>query len=74
MPITHTLAGVYVIDSTAARADALATAFMVLGVERGFALAEELGLAVYFVSRDDGKDTFVDRYTSRFEHYLESGE
>jgi thiamine biosynthesis lipoprotein len=73
-PITHTLAGVYVIDSTAARADALATAFMVLGAERGFALAEELGLAVYFVTRDDVNDTFVDRYTSRFEHYLESGD
>lgn len=73
-PITHALAGVYVIDSTAARADALATAFMVLGAERGFDLAEELGLAVYFVTRDDGNDTFVDRYTSRFEHYLESGD
>ncbi len=73
-PISHNLAGVYVIDSSAARADALATAFMVLGAERGFALAEELGLAVYFVTRDDVNDTFVDRYTSRFEHYLESGD
>lgn len=73
-PITHDLAGVYVIDSTAARADALATAFMVMGAERGFALAEDLGLAVYFVTRDDANDSFVDRYTSRFEHYLDSGD
>jgi thiamine biosynthesis lipoprotein len=72
-PITHNLAGVYVIDSTAARADALATAFMVMGAERGFALAEELDLAVYFVTRDEANDSFVDRYTSRFEHYLDSG-
>ncbi len=72
-PISHDLAGVYVIDKTAARADALATAFMVMGTERGFAFAEELDLAVYFVTRDEANDTFVDRYTSRFEHYLDSG-
>jgi len=73
-PVRHNLAGVYVIDSTAARADALATAFMVMGAERAYALAESLDLAVYFVTRDDANDAFEDRYTPRFEHYLHSGD
>ncbi len=47
---------------------------MLMGAERRFALPEDLGLAVYFVTRDDANDIFVDRYTSRFEHYLDSGD
>jgi len=73
-PVSHDLAGVYVIDHTAARADALATAFMVMGAERGFALAEALDLAVYFVTRDEASGAFVDRHTSRFDYYLQPGE
>lgn len=73
-PVAHDLAGVYVIDQTAARADALATAFMVMGAEKGFALAESLDLAVYFITRDESRGVFVDRHTSRFDHYLQSGE
>lgn len=73
-PVTNNLAGVYVIDQTAARADALATAFMVLGAEKGFALAESLDLAVYFITRDETRGAFVDRHTSRFDHYLQPGE
>jgi FAD:protein FMN transferase len=73
-PVTNNLAGVYVIDQTAARADALATAFMVMGAEKGFALAESQGLAVYFITRDEASGAFVDRHTSRFDHYLQSGE
>jgi len=73
-PVSHNLAGVYVIDHTAARADALATAFMVMGAERGFALAESLDLAVYFVTRDEARGVFVDSHTSRFDYYLQSGE
>jgi len=72
-PVTHDLAGVYVIDTTAARADALATAFMVMGAERAFVLAESLGLAAYFITRDESRGVFVDRYTSRFDYYLHSG-
>ena len=73
-PVTNNLAGVYVIDQTAARADALATAFMVMGADRGFALAESLDLAVYFITRDEARGVFVDRHTSRFDHYLQPGE
>ena len=49
MPIDHNLAAVYVIDRSAARADALATAFMVLGYEQGMELAITLEQAVYFI-------------------------
>jgi len=73
-PVSHDLAAVYVIDQTAARADALATAFMVMGADKAFALAESLNLAVYLITRDEARGVFADRYTSRFDHYLQSGE
>ena len=69
-PVTHNLAAVYVIDASAARADALATAFMVLGTQRGFALAQRMGLAAYFISKREGQEGFDDLYTSQFAHYL----
>ena len=49
-------------------------AFMVMGADRGFALAESLDLAVYFITRDEARGVFVDRHTSRFDHYLQPGE
>ena len=69
-PVTHNLAAVYVIDASAARADALATAFMVLGAERGYGLAQRIGLAAYFITKREGREGFDDRYTSQFAHYL----
>lgn len=69
-PVMHNLAAVYVIDATAARADALATAFMVLGTERAFALAQRIGLAAYFITKREGQEGFDDLYTSQFAHYL----
>jgi thiamine biosynthesis lipoprotein len=69
-PVTHNLAAVYVIDASAARADALATAFMVLGTQRAFALAQRVGLAAYFISKREGQEGFDDLYTSQFAHYL----
>lgn len=69
-PVTHNLAAVYVIDSQAARADGLATAFMVMGEEAAFALAQSEGLAAYFISKRVDKDGFEDRYTTEFERYL----
>ncbi len=69
-PVTHRLAGVYVIDASAARADALATAFMVMGAESAARLAEDIGLAVYFISKTESGEGFEDHYTSRFAHYL----
>lgn len=69
-PVTHNLAGVYVIDQSAASADALATAFMVMGADKGFELAERMDLAVYFITKSDDSDGFDDRYTERFANYL----
>lgn len=57
-PVEHSLASVSVITEDCARADALATALLVLGPERGMALAEREGLAAFFVTRvgDDYED------------------
>jgi thiamine biosynthesis lipoprotein len=52
-PVTHGLTSVTVIHSSAAEADAWATALMVLGPESGLALAEQNGLAALFIRRAD---------------------
>ena len=67
-PIRHSLAAVYVLDDSAARADALATALMILGAEQGRELAEEEGFGAYFISKTDVG--FSDFYTEQFDHYL----
>ncbi len=53
-PITHTLASVTVFDESAADADGLATALLVLGPADGPALAEKLGINALFLLRDAG--------------------
>ena len=53
-PVTHSGAAVTVVAETAALADALATALLVLGPEEGFALAEQEDVAALFLVRDDG--------------------
>ncbi len=54
-PVEHRLASVSVVDDLCVRADAFATALMVLGPNEGLRLAEELGLAVFFLVRgEDG--------------------
>lgn len=68
-PITHTLASVTVIHpESAAHADAWATALTVLGPDEGPALAEQLGLAAYFLIRSG--DGFEARATPAFSTYL----
>jgi len=67
-PITHNLAAVYVLDESAARADALATALMVLGAEQGRELAEQAGFGAYFISKT--ATGFADFYTEQFDYYL----
>jgi FAD:protein FMN transferase len=67
-PIDHNLASVTVISQTAARADALATAMMVLGPEGALKFAEQNNLAVYLlVKRVDG---FESKTTTLFSQYL----
>lgn len=68
-PVSHNLAAVYVIEQSAARADALATAFMIMGYEASLQLAQDLQLGAYFITKsaDEG---FEDFYTSEFAKYL----
>lgn len=51
-PVTHNLAAVTVIHPSAAYADAIATALLVLGPDAGLALATELNLSAYFLVRN----------------------
>jgi len=57
-PVEQRLASVSVVapggGDSARRADGLATALIVMGEERGLALAEAQGLAAYFIVREDG--------------------
>jgi FAD:protein FMN transferase len=73
-PVSHTLAAAYVITDTAARADALATAFMIMGEDEAFRLAETTGLAAYFISKGAGADEFIDKHTPAFARYLQKPE
>jgi thiamine biosynthesis lipoprotein len=70
-PVTHNLAAAYVIDASAARADALATAFMVLGLEQGLQLAQQINQAVYLISRDD-EGELIATFTEQFARFIES--
>ncbi len=63
-PVTHTLASVTVVDELAARADALATALLVMGPEEGMAFAEREQLAVLMLIRT--KDGIEERQTAAF--------
>jgi thiamine biosynthesis lipoprotein len=67
-PVRHDLVSVTVIDESAMQADAWATALTVLGGEEAFSLAEENGLAVYFIRSK--ADSFVASHTASFEPYL----
>jgi len=51
-PVTHKLASVTVLDGSAARADGLATALLVLGPEAGPEMAATLGVPAYFLIRE----------------------
>ena len=67
-PIKHKLASVTVLDNSAMNADALATAFMVLGSEKALSLANNLEIAVYLIIKD-GK-SFEEKYNDYFIPYL----
>lgn len=64
-PIHHRLASVSVVHPQCMMADGWATALMVMGVDDGYRLAEEQGLAVLFLVRE-GED-FIERATPAFE-------
>ena len=64
-PVNHRLASVSVFDKLCVRADAYATALMVLGEVEGFRFAGEHGLAALFLVRDGG-DGLTERTTPAF--------
>lgn len=68
-PITHNLASVSVVDPSCMIADAYATAFDVLGPQKGFALAESLDIPVYMIIRKGNK--FEVKMNSEFKKLLE---
>jgi len=70
-PVDHRLASATVVASSCARADALATALMVLGPDEGLALAGRLDLAALFLVRTDGG--FEARTTPRFDELASHG-
>ncbi|MCO5093574.1 FAD:protein FMN transferase [Bosea sp. (in: a-proteobacteria)] len=53
-PVRNAVASVTVAAPTGAMADALATALVVLGPERGLKLADALGVGAFFLLRTDG--------------------
>lgn len=63
-PVTHNTAAVAVISNRAILADAMATALLSLGAEEGMRLAEQEGIAAYFILRN-GRD-FESRASTAF--------
>src|SRR5690554_4215825 len=70
-PVTHSLVAVYVIADDATTADALSTAFIVMGVDRALPLAESMGVGAYFISRQTAGSGFDTMYSTHFANYLE---
>lgn len=64
-PVSHSLAAVTIINRSAAFADSVATALLVLGPEEGPAFAERTGLAAFFLVR--GKSGIEELSTTLFE-------
>ena len=69
-PVEHDVASVSVLARTAMRADAWATALLVLGSEEGLALAERDGLAVLMLAWDG--EMLTERSTPGFRRFLAS--
>jgi len=70
--VDHTLASCTVVSNSCLRADALASALMVLGPERGLQLAEDEGWAVLLIVRDG--QSFVQKTTPAFDMLLQIAE
>jgi thiamine biosynthesis lipoprotein len=69
-PITHRFTSASVVTDKCVQADAWATALLVLGPD-GVALAEELGLAAFFLERNP-EGGFTEHKTSAFKSLFES--
>ncbi|NVJ58932.1 MAG: FAD:protein FMN transferase [Gammaproteobacteria bacterium] len=69
-PIDHKLASVTVINESAMLADALATAIMVMGPERGLEFANANQIPVFLIVK--GADEFIEVQNKAFEPYLKN--
>ena len=69
-PVAHDLVSVTVVHPSAMVADGWATALVVLGYEDAMAVAQQQGLAVYFIRRQG--EAFHASHTPAFSQYLES--
>lgn len=67
-PVDHELASVTIIEETAVKADALATAMMVMGPEDSLMLAEKYNIPVYILVKE--ADGFKVQYSKAFAQYL----
>lgn len=67
-PVTHNLLSVSVIADNAMDADAYATAFMVLGVEKSLQLSKKLGLEIFCIYDDEGE--FKTTSSPGFDQYI----
>ena len=65
-PVEHALASVTVVDPSCMRADAWATALIVLGPELGQQVAERENLAALFIVREEN-GTFLEKHSASFE-------
>ena len=67
-PISHNLISVTVLSNSTMTADALATAFMVLGAEQGLALAEQEKIAaLFFLKSDNG---LIEKSSTAYQNYF----
>ncbi|MGI2258107.1 FAD:protein FMN transferase [Shewanella sp. GXUN23E] len=67
-PVKHKLASVTVLDKSCMVADGLATAMMVMGTDESLALAQQLGLAVMLIEKQD--EGFKTYYSEAFKRYI----
>lgn len=67
-PIRHKLASVTVLHNDCAMADGLATAMLVMGEQKAKALAKDLNVAVYLISKEG--DSFVSWHNSEMQNYF----
>lgn len=67
-PIAHNLASVTVLSKTSARADALATAFTVMGMERSLSFANQYDVAAFFIVKEEAG--FAEHSSNAFKRLL----
>ncbi len=63
-PIKHNLASITILSDTTMKADAYATALMVLGPEQGYKIAEQENIAALFIIKSE--DGFVEKASTAF--------